>query len=355
MEKIGPVGVRSLIAALGSVTAIFSAEITELEQARGIGTVLAGKIVEQRDRIDVAGEIRRAADADARIVTPVDDEYPQVLNELHDPPLALYLRGSLQSSDFQGIAIVGTRHPTHYGMSCTSRLSFGLAKAGVTVNSGLALGVDTVAHDSALKAGGRSVAVVGSGLNYLYPPDNQALADRIAEQGCVLSEFPMNQKPDKRTFPMRNRIVSGLSRGVLVVEAGLKSGAMITANQAMDQGRTVFAVPGRIDSYASVGTNALLKDGACLVTEVRDVLEHYEMLFPVSSAAPGAKRDTSPELSDAERQVVLLLQGNELGVDALIRESGVAPSAMASMLIGLEMKKVVKMLPGRRVALATDC
>jgi len=239
-------------------------------------------------------------------------------------------------------------------MDTTRKISYQLGKAGLCVLSGLALGVDTAAHEGALRGGGRTVAVIGSGFDHIYPPENKALAERIAGQGALLTEFPFARKPDKTTFPMRNRIVSGMSVGVLVVEAGRRSGAAITANQALSQGRSVFAVPGRIDSYSSVGTNALIKDGACLVTGVQDILEHFEMLFPKSRMEDGQEtvvRIDIPNLSEDETKVIELLAKGEMGVDLLIRESGISTAKVSSLLVALELKKVVRMLPGRKVEL----
>lgn len=350
MGKIGPVGVRSLISVLGSASAIFEASEADLQQAAGIGKRLAELLVRQRNPALLDNELREAENAGIRLITPLDDEYPDALKNLHDPPLALYVRGTLKPTDRQSLAIVGTRHPTHYGMDCTRHLASQLATAGICIISGLALGVDTVAHEGALRAGGRTVAVIGSGMHHLYPTENRELADRIAENGAVISEFPLDRKPDKTTFPMRNRIVSGMTMGTLVIEAGLRSGAMITAHQALQQGRSVFAVPGRIDSYASKGTHALLKDGAVLVTEARDVLEHFEMLFPRVRSESKVPRISTP-LSGNEKTITDLLANGELPVDFLIRESGIPPSEMASLLVGLELKKVTRMLPGRQVAL----
>ncbi len=351
MDRVGPVRVRAMAEALGSVSAIFAASAQELQQIDGVGPVLARAVVAQRERIDPVQEESDALAKGVQIVTPLDPEYPAALLTIHDPPLALYVRGHLRAGDAQSIAVVGTRHPTHYGVECAQKLSFGVAKAGLCVVSGLALGVDTAAHEGALQARGRTIAVIGGGFDHLYPVENVRLAERIAENGAVISEFPFARKPDRTTFPMRNRIVSGMSRGVLVVEAGQESGAMITANQAMEQGRSVFAVPGRIDSYASRGPNALIRDGAHVVTELRDLLEHFEMLFPEQCEAAVKQGYCASGLSEEERRVVALLGGGDMSVDRLIRESGIAPAGMASLLIGLELKKVIKMLPGRSVAL----
>ncbi len=351
MDHIGPVRVRAMAESLGSVGAIFEATSSDLRQIDGVGPVLADRVVAQQTRIDPVREEEEAHARGVEIVTPLDPAYPPSLLRIHDPPLALYVRGCLRSADTQSIGVVGTRHPTHYGIECARKLSFGMAKAGLCVISGLALGIDTAAHEGALQAKGRTIAVIGGGFDHIYPVENKHLLEKIAEHGAVISEFSFSRKPDRTTFPMRNRIVSGMSRGVLVVEAGLGSGAMITASQATDQGRSVFAVPGRIDSYASLGPNALIRDGAHVVTELRDLLEHFEMLFPAQCASAGKADCVIPGLNENEQKVVALLAGGDLSVDRLIRETGIVPADMASLLIGLELKKVVKMLPGRSVAL----
>lgn len=351
MEKVGPVGVRSLVSVLGSAKAIFGAGREQLMAARGIGKELAEAIVSQRDRVDWKGEIEKAGRLGGRIIAQIDEEYPAQLKEIHDPPLALNIWGKLESRDRHAIAVVGTRHPTNYGAEVTGRISYDLAKAGFVVVSGLAEGIDTLAHRAALKAKARTIAVIGSGLDVVYPPSNLGLAREIAQNGAVISEFPFGRQPDKTTFPIRNRIVSGLSMGVLVVEASRKSGAMITANQALDQGRSVFAVPGRIDSPASTGTNDLIKNGARLVSSVEDIFKEYEFLIPPKSVAQ-RKETPMPKLSADESAIVALLAAGGNDVDSLIRQTGLKASAVSSLLIGLEMKRVVKMLPGQIVELA---
>ncbi len=355
MDRIGPVGVRSLVGVLGSAAAIFEAPIDELKKAAGIGQELAASIVRQRDTLDLDSELKHAVETDTRIITVLDEEYPPTLRDIHDPPLALYMRGALLPKDRHAVAVVGTRRATRYGMDVTRKFAYQLGQAGICVTSGLALGVDTVAHEGALQGGGRTVAVIGSGLDHIYPDQNIELAQRIADgNGALLSEFPFSLKPDKTTFPMRNRIVSGMSTGVLVVEAGKRSGAIITANQALAQGRSVFAVPGRIDSFMSVGTNALLKDGAFAVTCVQDILEHFEMLIPRQAyeGSPESKAVIKPpELSEDGNKIVGLLEKGEMSVDALIRESGISTARISSLLITLELKKIIRILPGREVEL----
>jgi DNA processing protein len=349
MEHVGPVGVRSMRERLGSVAAILDAPADELMRADGVGPAMARHITEQRGRIFPQDELDRAARLDARILTPLDAEYPRALLEIHDPPLALYIRGSLTTGDRHAVAVIGTRRPTTYGREVAQRLSYQLAGAGFTVNSGLARGIDTCAHRGALKAGGRTVAVLGGALDSIYPPENEELAGEIARQGAVLSELPLGRKPDKTTFPMRNRIVSGMSRGVLVVEANSTSGALITARQAAEQGRSIFAVPGRIDSPASQGTHRLIRDGARLVEGVEDVLQEFEFLLPAAKHDMSAGSQRRPAASPDEQRILDLLGEEETDVDSVIRSSGLAPARVNALLIGLEMKKLLKMLPGRVV------
>lgn len=353
MEGIGPVSVRALAAALGSPEAIFNAEPKALRQVSGIGPALVEKIIAQRPGVDVAGECRRAQQSGARLVTPADAEYPRALSQIHDPPLALYVFGALAPGDRRAVGMVGTRHPTHYGRDTAEKLAFQLAQAGLVVVSGLARGIDTAAHRGALKGGGRTLAVLGGALDCMYPAENIGLAREVAAQGAVISEFPFGRQPDKTTFPMRNRIISGLSLGVLVVEAGPESGALITAHQALDQGRTVFAVPGRIDSPASRGAHQLLKQGARLVESVEDILEEFEFLLPPERRPRIADAETRPRppLAPDEERLVRALEAGEQEVDQLIRATGLSAAAVGALLIGLEMKRVARMLPGRRVEL----
>ncbi len=353
IDKLGPVRVRSLIAALGSPEAIFAAGPDELMKAGGVGRDLAAGIVEQRGRADAGREEERAAKLGARLVTPVDGEYPEPLKAIHDPPLALYVRGALEAKDRHAVAVVGTRHATHYGLTVADRLGYQLAKVGFTVVSGLARGIDTAAHRGALKGGGRTLAVLGSALDKLYPPENEALAKEIAEHGAVISEYTLGREPDRTTFPYRNRVVSGLSMGVVVVEAGRNSGALMTADQALEQGRSVFAVPGRIDSAASKGAHQLIRNGARLVDDVDDILQEFEFLIPPEKKKQAKALDERPatQLSIDEQSVVRALWEGALDVDALIRKAGLKTAALNSLLIGLEMKRVVRMLPGRMVEL----
>ena len=354
MDRLGPVRVRSLAEALGSVEAIFDAPAGELMRAQGVGAELARRIVEQRGEIQFEKELSRAQKMGLSIVTPVDLEYPEWLKTIYDPPLALYVKGIIEAKDRHGVAIVGTRRPTHYGSSVADRLAYQLARVGFTVVSGLARGVDTVAHKGALKANGRTLAVLGSAHDCLYPPENAELAEAIAKSGAVISEYPLGREPDRTTFPYRNRVVSGLSMGVVVVEAGLGSGALHTTDQAIEQGRTVFAVPGRIDVPSARGCHRLLKNGARLVEDVDDILQELEYLIPPEKKDSAQAMDPRPrvELTTDEQAVVKAVWAGAMDVDAVTRQAGLQAAQVNSLLIGLEMKRVVRMLPGRRIELA---
>ncbi|MBN1268470.1 MAG: DNA-processing protein DprA, partial [Kiritimatiellae bacterium] len=314
IDDVGPVRVRAMVAALGSAAAVFEASEQDLLKVEGVGRELVGNILQQRHEVSAADEIAAAQKLGARIITPLDDEYPEPLKSIYDPPLALYVRGTLEKKDRHAIAIVGSRRCTHYGRQTADRLGFQLAKVGFTVVSGLARGIDRAAHEGALKGGGRTLAVLGSALDKLYPPENEDLAEAVAKHGAVLSEYTLGREPDRTTFPYRNRVVSGLSLGVVVVEAPAKSGSLITADMAMEQGRTVFAVPGRIDAPASQGCHRLIKTGAKLVESVDDILEDFDALIPPDRQREAREKTRRPDvaLTPEEEGIV-----RALGQDAL--------------------------------------
>jgi DNA processing protein len=357
IEGLGPVSVRRLIDALGSPKAILEADREALMEARGIGEKLALKIITQRDSIDARAEIEKAAEAGVRIITPLDDEYPEALKSIHDPPLALYVKGRLLPADGKAIAIVGSRSTSHYGLSAADRLAYQLGEVGFTVVSGLARGADTAAHSGAVKSSGRTVAVLGGALDCLYPPENAELADKIAKQGAVISEYPMGRQADRMTFPYRNRIISGMSMGVLLIESAIKGGSMHTTEAAMEQGRTVFALPGRIDTPGARGAHMLIKNGAKLVESLDDILEEYEFLIPPSELeSPESVTAARPDvpMTEQESQIVEALWQEPKDVDTLAREVGLQSHELSGILLGLEMKRVIKTLPGRMVELAED-
>lgn len=347
VPRLGPVRLRALRAALGSPQAILAASAAELERVEGIGPAAARSIANWEKTVDLRGELRRLEEFGARVLIPSDDDYPPLLREIHDPPTALYVWGQLTDRDRHGIGVVGPRKPSHYATECAKKLSYQLAYAGLTIYSGLARGIDTAAHQGALAAKGRTVAVLGSGLNHLYPPQNRALAERIADgNGAVITEFPMDVKPDRQTFPMRNRIVAGCCFGLLVAEAGVTSGALITAAQAADQGRALYAVPGRIDNPAALGSNRLIQQGAKLVQSAQDVLDDLGLLF---AEAPPLERPAPPAgLGAHESAVLAALRDDETPIDAIIARSGLPTPVVSSTLLALEMRRLVKRLPGSR-------
>lgn len=356
IDALGPVRVRNLVQALGAPEAIFTASEADLLRADGIGKDVAAGILKQRGEVDPVAEAARAAKHGARLVAFCDPDYPDSLKAIYDPPLALYVRGTLDAKDRNAVAVVGTRHATHYGLGVADRLSYQLAKTGFTVVSGLARGIDTAAHRAALKGGGRTLAVLGSAIDRLYPEENAALADEIAKQGAVISEYTMGREPDRTTFPYRNRVVSGLSMGIVVVEAGHKSGAVITATEALEQGRTVFAVPGRVDQPSSRGTNLLIKQGARLCEGIDDVLEEFGSLIPKSARERAESLPARPDvpLTAEEQVIVRALWKGALDVDTLAREAGLKSAQVSAVLLGMEMKRVIRILPGKVVELNGD-
>ncbi len=285
------------------------------------------------------------------IVTLEDAEYPQRLRTIYDPPSALYVRGCLAPADEIAVAVVGSRHASLYGLQCAERLAYELALRGITVVSGLARGIDAAAHRGALKASGRTLAVLGNGLSRVYPPEHRALADEVARHGALISEYPMETKPLPHNFPRRNRLISGLSLGVVIVEAATRSGALITADCALEQGREVFAVPGPITAVSSQGTHHLLKQGARLVTSVEDILDELRLVpQPVRASFPDDS-GTAPTaaLPEAEQRVFACVSERDpLDIDMIAGQSGLAVAEVSSLLLQLEVKQLIRQLPGKQ-------
>jgi DNA processing protein len=350
IENVGPVRVRQLLEHFGDAPAIFKASRTQLLQVRGIGEETAEAIAGWEKNIDLDGELKRIAEFGCRIVTQNDPEYPELLRQIYDPPVVLYVKGELLPRDKNCVAMVGSRLTTHYGIEIARRLAYQLAYLGVTVVSGGARGIDSAAHQGALGAKGRTVAVLGTGINLVTPPENAKLFDQIASSGALVTQFPFNRPGDKQSFPIRNRIVAGLTLGTVVVEANLTSGALITANFANEYGRQVFAVPGRIDSPRSKGCHDLIKKGAKLCEGAEDVLSEFEYLFPPSNK-PASPAETAQlpalELSENEQKVYDLLSKEQLSIDEVIRQSGLPASGASVALLSLEMKRIIRQLPGK--------
>lgn len=355
LPKIGPVRVRRLIDAFGSAEAILSAGVRRLQSVDGIGPETASVIHDWENRIDLAAEIEEAARRGLTILTGEDAEYPQALRQSYDPPLVLYVWGELVEGDRHALGVVGSRRCSHYGTQAARQFSFQLATAGFTVISGLARGIDTHAHEGAIAAQGRTVAVIGSGLGQIYPPENMGLAEKIADDhGAVVSEFPLHTAPSKKTFPMRNRIVAAWAQGVLVVECPAWSGALITANLAGEQGKPIYAVPGQIDRPSSAGCNNLIREGATLVTGGQDILDDLSTL-PLLDPAPMAEAHQAQPSSPAEavlevdeQSVIRALDGGAQLMDELLVATGLPVPGLNVCLLKLEIMGLVQQLPGGR-------
>jgi DNA processing protein len=350
IEGVGSVRARSLLEHFGDAPQILAASKSALLRVRNIGDETAEAIATWEKTIDLAGELKRISDFGCYVLISSDENYPASLREIYDPPLVLYVKGELTAKDKNAVAMVGSRSTTHYGIETARKLAYQLAYVGVTVVSGGARGIDTAAHQGALAAKGRTVCVLGTGVNIVFPPENKDLFGRIAENGAVITQFPFNRNGDRQSFAIRNRIIAGMTLGTVVVEADLHSGALITSNFATEYGRQVFAVPGRIDSPRSKGCHDLIKKGAKLCEGAEDILSEFEYLFPGSNRPPSpGETGVLPalELSANEQQVYDALDAEERSIDEIIRKSGLPSSAVSVALLGLEMKRVVKQLPGK--------
>src|SRR6266436_4392790 len=350
VDHVGPIRARQLLEHFGDATAILRASKQQLLQVRNIGAETAEAIAGWEKNIDLGSELKRISDFGCRILTQADEDYPELLRQIYDPPIVLYVKGELLPKDKNAIAMVGSRMTTHYGIEAARRLAYQLAYVGVTVVSGAARGIDSAAHQGALSAKGRTVAVLGTGINLITPPENAKLFEQIAANGAVITQFPFNRPGDKQSFPIRNRIVAGMTLGTVVVEANLTSGALITANFATEYGRQVFAVPGRIDSPRSKGCHELIKKGAKLCEDAEDILCEFEYLFPASNRPPSpAETGAVPALtlSANEQSVYATLDHEEISIDEVIRKSGLPPSAVSVALLSLEMKRLLRQLPGK--------
>jgi DNA processing protein len=348
---VGPRTRQLLLARFGSAKDVLAAAPSDLREVQGVGAKICRAIVDSRNGSEVLALVDECRQRGVGLLLPSQGQYPRLLKEIVDPPGILFVRGEILPRDGLAIAIVGTRHATHYGLTQAQRLATGLARAGLTVVSGLARGVDAAAHRGALEAGGRTIAVLGSGVLNIYPPEHVALSEEVIACGAVISESPPHREPFSGVFPQRNRIISGLSNGVIVVEAPQQSGALITARLAMEQGRTVFAVPGRADSRVSQGCHRLIRDGAKLVESVDDVLEELGPLVEATLTANGNTIHHPAELSlnDIEQQVLFAIQPDPTSIDQVIVASRLPASQVLATLSVLEMRRLVRRLSGSMV------
>ncbi|HAF02941.1 MAG TPA: DNA-protecting protein DprA [Spartobacteria bacterium] len=348
LPTVGPVRLRKLLEVFKDSPRILAAKRSELRMVEGIGNEVADQISNWESIVDLAAELKRVREFGASVITQESPSYPKSLREIHAPPIVLYVWGELQERDHHAIGIIGARRTTHYGTESAKKLAYQLAYAGLTVISGLARGIDTAAHQGALAAKGRTIAVIGSGLSKLYPPENRGLADKIRDgNGAIVSEFSMEIEPDRQTFPMRNRIIAGWSHGILVVEAGLNSGALITASQALEQGRSVYAVPGHINAPSAMGSNRLIQQGAKLVMDASDVLDDLQILLPETKPSPEAAARLLPPLTKDESRVYAAIDSTETPIDQIAAKSDLPSAVVSSTLLRLELKHLVKQLPGK--------
>ena len=350
---VGCTLVNRLVQELGSPGRVLSARPGQLLAVEGVGRKLAGLIADPA-RVETARkragqEIEKAAEQNCGVLCPADNCYPAVLSDIADPPVALYCRGDLSCLRKPAVALVGSRAATSYGRRVSFELARELARNGICVVSGMAMGIDGEAHAGALAGGGATIGVLGCGVDIVYPYQHADLFEEVAAQGLLISEYHLGTPPDAFRFPERNRIISGASLGTVVVEASLKSGSLITARLALDQGREVFAVPGRIDSAKSRGTHRLLQEGAKLVNCVDDILEELDMAGALDQKQPGAPvSELLVELPEHEKHLFSCLEVYPVTIDELVRESGYAAPAVLQMLLGLELKGLVRQLPGQQ-------
>jgi DNA processing protein len=357
VNGVGPRLTAALLDAFGDSARVLDASPQALERVPGIGPKVAARIAAARREINAREEIELAAKANVRIVVRNEPEYPSLLQEVPDPPALLYVRGRIEPVDSVAIAIVGSRKCTSYGERTARRLAASLARIGVTIVSGLARGIDAAAHRGAIEAGGRTLAVLADGLQTIYPPEHADLADQVERSGALISEMPMRHEPLASLFPRRNRIIAGLSLGVIVVEAAPRSGSLSTAHHATEQNREVFAVPGPVDSLVSRGCHALIRDGATLVESIEDVMDQlghrFRQALLEAPAASAPQSEPIPGVSpapvscdDTDRRLLEALGDQPRSVDELVVSTALPASTIIGKLAMMEMTRQVKRLPG---------
>ena len=353
IPHLGAASIKKMWDKFGSIDAIWAATEEDLTKVERLSSKAIKSLLENKNTLDVSAGFS----ADINALTLDDSEYPKNLKNIYDPPSILYSKGKLQQSDEKSVAIVGTRKASRYGLATAKKLARDLASLGITIVSGLAAGVDTSAHEGALAVNGRTIAVLGCGVDIVYPPQNKSLMEQVTKNGSVVSEFSLGTEVEPWHFPLRNRIISGLSLGVIVVEGHYDSGAMITAKEALEQGREVFAVPGNAGMDQSKGPHWLIKQGAKLVESVDDVLDEIKHQMTISklqtiskSQIQNSKRDYY-NLSEEEQKIVGVLSFEVKHIDNITLEAGFSISQISSLLTMLEMKKIIKQLPGKMFVL----
>ncbi len=349
VPEIGPVMTKKLLALMESPEKIFNAGIKDLLSVKGLDKEKAENIRNFLHWDYIEKQIKVIERNGIKVIGFNDSQYPEVLRELPDSPVVLYMKGDYDPDDRYGIAVVGSRKYTYYGEAVAQKISIELSSAGFTIISGMARGIDSLAHKGALTSGGRTIAVLGSGLDIYYPPENKGLMEKIICSGCVISEFPPGTMPNRENFPRRNRLISGLSLGVLVVEATNESGSLITANYALEQNKEVFAIPGNITSSNSEGTNRLIKQGAKIVLDSEDIIEE---LAPVLRGFIKSRNKKKIDMTEEESRLCSILTREPMHIDLIARETGLPVYRILDLLLSLELKGVTRQANGKRFYLS---
>ncbi|MBI5048075.1 MAG: DNA-protecting protein DprA [Deltaproteobacteria bacterium] len=352
IKGIGKLAYKTLIDEFREPRLVFESSVKRLEQTQGVGKKLSQAIKGFNEWKWVENEINLIKKHDVKFLTLRHADFPKSLLSIPDPPPYLYVKGTICKEDENAIAVVGTRLPTLYGIAVAEKLSRELAALGITIISGMARGIDSAAHRGAIAGKGRTIAVLGSGIDVIYPSENKKLYEQIISNGAVVSEFPIGAPPLATNFPQRNRIISGLVKGVLVAEASLKSGSLITARLALDYGRDVFALPGSVTSSKSKGTNKLIKDGAKLVEDIRDILEELSInISGVRNQKTEVTTDTArkirPRLSPEEEKIMNLLD-EPCFIDSIIQNTGLSAQKTSSLLLDMELKGLIEQQAGKQ-------
>lgn len=350
VKGLGCVGFKKLADYFDNPTQAFSASAAELAEIPGLDREAIEGLRTFSEWAEVEREVRRVLDSDVSILPFTAPEYPFRLRMISDPPPFLYVKGELLPDDDRAVAVVGSRSASEYGLRVTREICRGLATLGFAVVSGMARGIDGEAHGSALSVGGRTLAVLGSGVDVIYPPEHEGLYRDLCARGAIVSELPMETPPFSFNFPSRNRLISGLSLGVVVVEATEKSGSLITAGLALEQGREVFAVPGEAGASRSRGTHRLIRQGAKLVESVQDIVEEIapQLAGRAGTLRGASERPLPPELSGESRKIYELVLSHPLQIDEVIQKSGFSAAKVSEVLLELEIRGVLKQLPGKR-------
>ncbi|NLA74972.1 MAG: DNA-protecting protein DprA [Deltaproteobacteria bacterium] len=347
IKGIGNVTFKNLLSKFGDPENIFRASGSELSGVNGLRKETIQDIIKLRLENDPETELKKTEACGARIVTFNDPEYPEPLKQIHDPPMILYMKGVAIPQNKSFIAVVGSRNATHYGLKAAAEFGQGLARRGLGIVSGMALGIDAESHWGCIAGKGYTVAVLGNGIDVVYPSRNRRLYDKICENGTIVSEFPVGSSPSPPNFPQRNRIISGLARGVLVVEATKNSGSLITASLALDQGKDIFAVPGSIESYKSRGCHFLIKQGAMLVENADDIMEGLGMNYPGVTKGDTFVKKVLPEMDKMEKFIFEIIGDYPMHIDEIQKRSNIVPGELSGTLTKLELKGIVKQLPGK--------